>query len=328
MPPAPPRILRISTETLPVPERDRFSAFQEEIARKILQVDIIDRSTGRPRMEVAFMRLGSVAVGVRHSTPAEVIRYKHHLKDCSDGFRLNIVGRDPIQLSHAGEENTCDIGSGHFLDHTRPFRHFGPRGLSYRNVTVRPAALEAPVAHPEDLAGNAVRPGPALHFLDGYLRSLTTLEEPPPPELAPTIGDHLLDLVAAALGPTTDAAEIIAERGVKAARLRAVVAEIAQRFRDPNFDLDNVAGALGLSRRYVQRILEETGQSFTEHLVERRLEPAFAMLTDPRHLHLAIIDIALAAGFGDVSHFNRVFRRRFGDTPSGVRVAAIRAKRK
>jgi hypothetical protein len=51
-------------------------------------------------------------------------------------------------------------------------------------------------------------------------------------------------------------------------------------------------------------------------------------LTDPRRLHLAIIDIVLAAGFGDVSHFNRVFRRRFGDTLSGVRAAAIRPKQK
>ena len=52
------------------------------------------------------------------------------------------------------------------------------------------------------------------------------------------------------------------------------------------------------------------------------------MLTDSRYLQLAIIDIAFAAGFGDVSHFNRMFRRRFGDTPSGVRVAATPAEQR
>jgi transcriptional regulator GlxA family with amidase domain len=41
---------------------------------------------------------------------------------------------------------------------------------------------------------------------------------------------------------------------------------------------------------------------------------------------LRIIDIAFAAGFSDVSHFNRIFRRRFGDTPSGVRIAAGRER--
>jgi AraC-like DNA-binding protein len=144
--------------------------------------------------------------------------------------------------------------------------------------------------------------------------------------LGPIIGVHLLDLLAAALGPTGEAGEIVAKRGVKAARLRAILAEIAQRFSDPDFDLDGVARTLGLSRRYVRQLLEETGKSFTGHLVERRLKRAFAMLTDRRCLHLAIIDIAFAAGFGDVSHFNRMFRRRFGDTPSGVRAAATAPK--
>jgi AraC-like DNA-binding protein len=109
---------------------------------------------------------------------------------------------------------------------------------------------------------------------------------------------------------------------VKTARLQAILAEIARRFSEPDFDLSKVAGTLGLSRRYVQRLLEETGTSFTEYLVERWLERAFAMLTDRRCLHLGIIDIAFAAGFGDVSHFNRMFRRRFGDRPSSVRAAA------
>jgi transcriptional regulator GlxA family with amidase domain len=56
-------------------------------------------------------------------------------------------------------------------------------------------------------------------------------------------------------------------------------------------------------------------------VTERRLQRAYAMLTDRRFAHLRIIDIALAVGFGDISHFNRMFRRRFGDSPSGVRGA-------
>ena len=107
------------------------------------------------------------------------------------------------------------------------------------------------------------------------------------------------------------------------AKARAILAEVARRFSDPNFDLDNVAGALGLSRRYVQKLLKGTGKSFTEHVAGCRLERAFAMLTDPRHLHLPITDIAFAVGFGDVSHFNRMFHKRFGETPSGVRAASI-----
>jgi AraC-like DNA-binding protein len=273
--------------------------------------------------------LGAVGVCSLVATPAEFIRHKHHLKNSSDHFGLNIVEIGPVQFANAGRERFYDAGSACLTDRGRPLRVFGPRGGSVRYVTVQAAALRSLVAHPEDLLGRVVRPGPALSLLDGYLRSLASLEEPPSSKLASTIGVHLLDLVAATLLPTAEAANIVTDRGMKAARLRAILAEVARRFSDPNFDLDNVAGALGLSRRYVQKLLDEgTGKSFTEHLARRRLERAFAMLTDPRHQHLAIINIAFAVGFGDVSHFNRMFRRRFGETPSGVRAASIMREQK
>jgi AraC-like DNA-binding protein len=326
MPPTPSRLLRISTEMLP--ERERFAAFREEFARRVLWMDVIDHSDGRPRIDVTFMPLGEAAVGTFAATPVEFIRQKHHLNDRSDGFILQIVETGPVQFSHAGGERTYDAGSGCFIDQGRPMRGLGPSHSRIRNVAVRATALKTLVHHPEDLAGHVVRPGAALRLLDGYLRSLASLDQAPSPELAPIIGVHLLDLVAAALGPTAEAAEFVAQRGVKAARLRTILAEIARRFNEPDFDLDSVAGTLGLSRRYVQQLLEETGKSFTEHLVERRLERAFAMLSDRRYLHLAIIDIAFAVGFGDVSHFNRVFRRSFGETPSGARAGRIAREQK
>jgi AraC-like DNA-binding protein len=32
-----------------------------------------------------------------------------------------------------------------------------------------------------------------------------------------------------------------------------------------------------------------------------------------------VAEIALEAGFSDISYFNRLFRARFGDTPTGIR---------
>ncbi|OAF05499.1 hypothetical protein AYJ54_00915 [Bradyrhizobium centrolobii] len=306
-----------------LPERARLSTFREEFARLNLALDVIDHSGGRPRIDVTYLPLGAVGVCSIVTTPVEFIRHKHHLKDSRDQFGLNIIEAQPVQFANAGQEHVYDTGSACLVDRGRPLRVFGPRGGSVKFVIVQAAALKSLVAQPEDLSGRPVRPGPALRLLDRYLRSLASFKEPPSSKLASTVGVHLLDLVAATLGPTAEAANIVTERGVKAAKLQAILAEVARRFSDPNFDLNNVAGALGMSRRYVQKLLEGTGKSFTEHLAGCRLERAFAMLTDPHHLHLAIIDIAFAVGFGDVSHFNRSFRRRFGETPSGVRAASI-----
>jgi AraC-like DNA-binding protein len=76
-----------------------------------------------------------------------------------------------------------------------------------------------------------------------------------------------------------------------------------------------------MSVRYLHRMLEPTGRTFSEHLIKCRLERAAAMLSDPNSAHLRIGDIASRAGFADISHFNRSFRRAFGETPSSLRAA-------
>jgi AraC-like DNA-binding protein len=134
-------------------------------------------------------------------------------------------------------------------------------------------------------------------------------------------GSHTDQLIGLAAGSGDNAEDL----GRKAARRRTILAEIARRFCDPEFDLTDAARGLGLSRRYIQRLLEGTGKSFTEHVLECRLQRVRAMLMDSRYQHVAIIDIALASGFSDVSHFNHMFRRRFGETPSSVRAAAVGA---
>ncbi len=74
-----------------------------------------------------------------------------------------------------------------------------------------------------------------------------------------------------------------------------------------------------VSSRYLQQLLEVSGTSFTARVTELRLQKAFAALAGPMGRKRRISDIAMDAGFSDISHFNRLFRARFGETPSGVR---------
>ena len=57
-------------------------------------------------------------------------------------------------------------------------------------------------------------------------------------------------------------------------------------------------------------------------MLAQRLACAHRLLTDPRHDGEKISTIALDAGFGDLSYFNRAFRQRYGDTPSTIRMLA------
>jgi Helix-turn-helix domain len=78
------------------------------------------------------------------------------------------------------------------------------------------------------------------------------------------------------------------------------------------------------AHRGVQSGVEDSGRTFSEHLLERRLERAHRVLRDPRLVYRKISEIAPDAGFSDLSHFNRSFRRRFGETPTQARGMAER----
>jgi AraC-like DNA-binding protein len=102
-------------------------------------------------------------------------------------------------------------------------------------------------------------------------------------------------------------------------RRAAILRIIECRSADPDLSALTVARQLGITARYVHLLLKDTGRSFTEHMLQRRLDNAAAMLRDPGWRQRRIADIAVEAGFSDLSYFSRAFRRAFGATPSDFR---------
>ena len=86
-----------------------------------------------------------------------------------------------------------------------------------------------------------------------------------------------------------------------------------ERHADPGLRLDHLAADLGLSPGRLAHLLQQRGEgTFVERLTAIRLRSATALL---RATDLPVAEVALAAGFGDLSHFHRVFRRAFTTTP-------------
>jgi AraC-like DNA-binding protein len=133
---------------------------------------------------------------------------------------------------------------------------------------------------------------------------------------------HIHDLLALAIGATRDAAEVAKSRGARVARLRAIKEDIVDRLEQPDLSVAAIAARHRIKPRWVQRLFESEGTTFTEYVLAQRLARAHRRLTDPRHAGLKIGAIALDVGFGDLSYFNRVFRRRYGMAPSELRAIA------
>ncbi|HKS61075.1 MAG TPA: AraC family transcriptional regulator [Xanthobacteraceae bacterium] len=161
---------------------------------------------------------------------------------------------------------------------------------------------------------------PALSLLRDYVSLIK--QEQASDDLQQCIVSHFYDLAAVAIGATRDAAEQAQGCGLRAARLHAIKRDVAQNLGQPGLSVTALALRHGCTPRLIQRLFEGEGTSFTDYVLTQRLICAHRLLTDPHHAAEKISTIAFDAGFGDVSYFNRVFRERYGDTPSAIRVLA------
>ena len=105
---------------------------------------------------------------------------------------------------------------------------------------------------------------------------------------------------------------------------RAELVRLISALRDASLDevsLASLSHQIGLSERQVSRLFrEEFGTTFRDHLATLRLERAKRLLaaTD-----LPVIEVAGSTGWSSLAHFNAVFRRRVGLTPSAFRAGEL-----
>jgi AraC-like DNA-binding protein len=243
----------------------------------------------------------------------------------SDHLALAVnVGAAPMHVRQLGRGGPVAPGGAALVCNATTGEVAGSAENAWLFLQVPRAALLEAVSGAEDLISRPVDAHlPAMRHLRRYLGLLL---EPSGIEDDASLHDHiettLLDLIALALGAGRERADVARLRGRRAARLQMVLAAIASGFDARDFSVHVVASRVGLSPRYVQDLLHETGRTFSERVLERRLQKARALLANPRCASRRITDVAFDSGFNDVSYFNRVFRRRFGVPPSGVRGSA------
>jgi AraC-like DNA-binding protein len=309
------QILRISTDD--IPERDRLEFAREVYGRTIIKHEIEPIPGGRFYLRGALHRLPGLGIAsfagsgiYTKRTPAQIENDDLVLNVTLAGGRVlrqlgreAVIGKGEAVLSTSADVGTCDIYSSRWISVRIPFGALAPMVADLYSVFIRPIP-----ANKEPLS-----------LLVGYIGALREMDALGTPELQRLVVAHVNELVALTIGARGDAAEFARGRGLRAARIVKVLQVIEAGILDAGLSAATVAAQLGVTPRYVHLLLEETGRTFSRHVLEKRLVRAMALLRDPRLCDRRIADIALEVGFADLSHFNRAFRRHFGDTPSGMR---------
>lgn len=290
-------------------------AMQRPFALEVLGLD----APWHYRMEGVLF--GSTMIGRLRTAPIEVAIGASQAPD--DNIVVEIVADGPgFTAEQAGQR--VDVARGQAL--------ISMGALPRRNRTGQPITvliLQMPLRHFLPVIDrSAARPmrvlpadTPGLLTLQGYLQSIIDAPvdaDAPMMRLMSTQLQALCLLLMRTAWPGTTL------RG-PAAWAHAARAMVAQDLADPALDEREVAARLGISGSYLRKLFADEG-GFAAYLRHERLQRAWLMLRDPLCATLRVIDIGEACGFGDLSTFNRQFRRCFGATPSQVREAGIAAR--
>jgi AraC-like DNA-binding protein len=91
---------------------------------------------------------------------------------------------------------------------------------------------------------------------------------------------------------------------------------LAEKLPDGAFQQGEVASALAMSSRSLQRGLQREGVSFKELLEKTRQDLAMKYIGEKE---LSLVEVCLLLGFSDQSNFTRAFKRWTGKTPNAYR---------
>jgi AraC-like DNA-binding protein len=255
-------------------------------------------------------------------SPARITRTRDLIADGNDDLALVINRTGHATLSACGREVPLADGEAMLLrsDDIATFeRRSHGESLSLR--VPRPVLSSLVVDIDEAVMRPVPRTSEVLRLLALYSAALMDEDALAVSGLRQLAVNHVHDLIALLLGATRDAADAAMDRGLPAARLRAAKTYVIENSQDRDLAVGVVASRLGLTPRHLQRLFEMDGTTFSAFLRSQRLARAHRMLCDAQHNGRGVGSIAYGAGFGDLSYFNRCFRKQYGLTPTDIREA-------
>ncbi|WP_407158743.1 AraC family transcriptional regulator [Bradyrhizobium sp. STM 3557] len=304
--------------TRDLPERMRLPLWRDYFGQGLVRAEIELLSKSPFQADATLQAIRGLRRLALRGSSMRFMRLRANLADGDDSIGIIVCSPGKCQLSQRGRD--IDLRTGD----AAAFLHSDIASVTYIDgsllgLVVPREALAERVTNVERLT---MRPVPhrteALRLLMAYLKSTFNESVLAAPELRDAVVAHIHDLVAIAISACVPLGES-STSAVVAARHSAVLDYIATHFQEPELSVQMVARCQGISPRYLQRLIASSGSSFTGYVNELRLQQALRLLTESGDSTQRISDIALQVGFSDVSHFNRLFRARFGDSPRNVR---------
>ncbi|WP_426410180.1 helix-turn-helix domain-containing protein [Bradyrhizobium ganzhouense] len=297
---------------------EQFTYYREAICQAFMKL------TPEPMAEAGFsasvqnIRLGDAAIN-RVSFPEHVVRRSAADIAASDRscYYLNLKLAGRCRIRQDGREISLSPGQVGIFDSDRQFALLHDRGpqLQVASFWVPAEALRERLPASFDVTAARVSDDPFVgHLITETARTLSEGALRMTEDEGVRLFRALIELVAVSLSRQSRARTAEAESLTDATML-ALKQAIHRRLREPGLAVADIAAAVGISERYVHKLLARSGTGFTDYVIERRLDGIARDLRDAAMAGRTIGAIAFDWGFSDLSHFTRRFKQRFGCRP-------------
>lgn len=309
---------RLTWDTQDVRPDEQFAFYREAICKAFMSLSPETTSRAPFLAKVESIRIGQAAIN-RVAFPVHTVRRSTAdiASSTSNCYYLNLKLSGRCRIQQSGREVDLAPGQVGLFDSARQFAlYFSNNGpLAVASFWVPHRQLHDRLPAGCDVDPTRLSDDPYLgHLIAETARSLNANAMEVAEEDSSRLFGVLMDLVALSLSrrKRVRAAE---SAGFVDATMLALRRAVHDRIRKPNLSVAEIAAAVGISERYVHKLFERAGRTFTSYVMECRLDGAARDLRDAAMASTNIGSIAFDWGFSDLSHFSRRFRQRFGCTP-------------
>lgn len=302
------------------PHGRRYEVLREEVCRNFCRLDIEPSGIDHLDCKVEIVQLGSFSLGTAYGSSGRFMRTRSLMSDGCDDFVL--ITAMAGKLVAKQDDTVAELRQGEMC--LLEMNANGAVGLEEGNhlsairLPRRELLSLCPTA--EDMLAKPLGQEPGIRTLIQRYHALSAAAaDSLDAEAQQVTARHMADLIALLLRAGDDDHRTALHGGAATARLQLIQSQVTSGLHDTGLSITSIAERNSLSPKQVQRLFERTGMTFAEFVLEQRLLYAHRLLGNPGGREQKIAMIAYAAGFGDLSYFNRAFRRRFGMTPSDWR---------
>jgi AraC-like DNA-binding protein len=303
-----------STDT--VPPAHRLDYWHEDVLRRL---DTIPSADMAPVFAGRLMHFsGNGAELLEHSGSA-LVASRDATRIRRDGFddiSINfMVTCERSSVSHTGQHK-LRAGDLMVVDLAQPSEI---RRASHRVISLFLPRTRVVAAYgdPASLAGRLLARGGMPAMLRAHMQNAMDQAARLSPQERILAADMAAEMALAILQSNQPAP--FAMQAAITGLYHAAIMLIARDCGNPGLDPAGVAAALCCSRASLYRAFRQQNETIAGAIWAARLTCANTMLRSAADLTLPISDISFRSGFHEITTFNKMFRNKYGMTPSDVR---------